>query len=259
MSNLIPFDYHGKEVRTVSIDGEPWFVTKDVCDILDLGNPSQAITRLDDDEKNTIISNEGIGNPEKSIVSESGLYSLTLGSKKPEAKPFKRWVTHEVIPSIRKTGNYSKPMTQAELTAAIAQNQVEIEKKANAALTAADSANKRLDSALDALATSPEPDWQVSTGNRIKAIVAENQLSYLKFFGDLYKELEDTAHVNLTSRVSRMKERMKKAGHTHKELEKITKLHVISCDPILKLAFDGIVRRYEAKYAIQRCQLTVVA
>jgi|WetSurMetagenome_2_1015567.scaffolds.fasta_scaffold05027_12 prophage antirepressor-like protein len=259
MSNLIPFDYHGKEVRTVSIDGEPWFVAKDVIAILDIGNVTDALSRLDEDEKGFDSIDTLGGIQEMSIITESGLYSLTLGSKKPEAKPFKRWVTHDVIPAIRKTGSYSKPMTQAEIIAAQANLLVEVERKSNAALTAADSANKRLDNALDALATSPEPDWQVSTGNRIKAIVAENQLSYLKFFGDLYKELEDTAHVNLTSRVSRMKERMKKAGHTHKELEKITKLHVISCDPILKLAFDGIVRRYEAKYAIQRCQLTVVA
>jgi len=251
MSNLIPFDYHGKEVRTVSIDGEPWFVAKDVCDILDIQNATQAVDRLDEDE--VTIFNIGSQSGETNIITESGLYSLTLGSKKPEAKPFKRWVTHDVIPAIRRNGSYSvKPMTQAELTAAIAQNQVEIERKANAALDTANKANDRVNTALDALATPPEPDWQVATGNRIKAIVAENQLSYLKFFGDLYKELEDTAHVNLTSRVSRMKERMKKAGHTHKELEKITKLHVISCDPILKLAFDGIARRYEAKYKIAR-------
>jgi anti-repressor protein len=102
------FDYQDKQVRTVTQGGEPWFVAKDVCAILEIENPSQALTRLDDDEKNTIILNEGIGNPERSIVSESGLYSLILGSRKLEAKAFKRWITHEVIPSIRKHGVYAK-------------------------------------------------------------------------------------------------------------------------------------------------------
>lgn len=73
-----------------------------------MGNPSQALTRLDEDERNTIILNEGIrGNPNATIVNESGLYSLILGSRKPEARAFKRWITHEVIPSIRKTGMYA--------------------------------------------------------------------------------------------------------------------------------------------------------
>ena len=86
---------------------EPWFVASDVCKALDVGNPSQALTRLDDDEKNTIILNEGIpGNPNVAIVSEPGLYALVLSSRKPEAKAFKRWITHEVIPSIRKNGGY---------------------------------------------------------------------------------------------------------------------------------------------------------
>ena len=94
------------EIRTVVIDDDIWFVAKDICDALELGNTSQALTRLDEDEKNTIILNEGIGNPEKTIINESGLYSLVLGSRKPEARIFKKWVTSEVLPSIRKTGGY---------------------------------------------------------------------------------------------------------------------------------------------------------
>lgn len=97
------------EVRTVLINCEPWFVAADVCRALEIANPSQVITRLDADEKmNTLISNEGIrrGNPNMTIVSEAGLYSIILTSRKPEAKAFKRWITHEVIPSIRKTGAY---------------------------------------------------------------------------------------------------------------------------------------------------------
>ena len=100
------------QVRALEIDGEPWFIAKDVCDCLDINNPSQALSRLDDDEKNTIILNEGIpGNPNKAIVNEYGLYSLILSSRKPEAHEFKRWITHDAIPSIRKHGAYATPAT----------------------------------------------------------------------------------------------------------------------------------------------------
>ena len=94
------------EIRTVTQNNEPWFVATLFLRALDISNTSQALTRLDDDEKNTIILNEGIGNPNKSIVSEYGLYNLILASRKKEAKKFKRWITHDVIPTIRKHGAY---------------------------------------------------------------------------------------------------------------------------------------------------------
>lgn len=112
------FNYSGHQVRTVIKNGEPWFVAKDVCEILEVGNPSQALSRLDDDEKNTLILNDGTeGNPIKSVVNESGLYSLVLSSRKPEAKQFKKWITSEVLPSIRKHGAYMTPQTIEELIA----------------------------------------------------------------------------------------------------------------------------------------------
>lgn len=84
---------------------QPWFVARDVCDSLDLTNVGQALTYLDEDERGSITIHDGIpGSPVKSIVNEAGLYSLILRSRKPQAKAFKRWVTHEVLPTIRKTG-----------------------------------------------------------------------------------------------------------------------------------------------------------
>ena len=95
------------QLRSICIDGEPWFVAADVCKALQIGNPTMALTRLDADEK-ALSSIEGLsrGNDKGNIVSEAGLYSLILRSRKPEAKAFKRWITHEVIPSIRKHGAY---------------------------------------------------------------------------------------------------------------------------------------------------------
>ena len=97
------------EIRTALIENEPWFVAVDVCRALEIGNSSQAISRLDADEKMiTLISNEGNkrGNPNMTVVNEPGLYTLILSSRKPEAKAFKRWIAHDVIPMIRKTGGY---------------------------------------------------------------------------------------------------------------------------------------------------------
>lgn len=107
------FDFKGAALRTLTDEnGEPWFVAKDACGVLELSNVGQALARLDDDEKSSIILNDGTpGNPNKAIVSESGLYVLILASRKPEAHEFKRWVTHEVLPSIRKHGAYMTKQT----------------------------------------------------------------------------------------------------------------------------------------------------
>jgi prophage antirepressor-like protein len=105
---LAPFAYDGHQVRVITDEqGMPWFVATDVCAVLGVGNSRQALTRLDDDEKG-VISNDTLGGTQSlSTVNESGLYSLILGSRKPEARAFKRWVTHDVLPSIRKTGHYA--------------------------------------------------------------------------------------------------------------------------------------------------------
>lgn len=97
------------EVRVVVKEDEPWFVAADVCRALDLGNTSQALTRLDADEKDVILNDTPGGKQDMSIVSEPGLYALVLTSRKPEARAFKRWITHDILPSIRKTGAYSEP------------------------------------------------------------------------------------------------------------------------------------------------------
>lgn len=103
-----PFEFPdtGQEIRVVRINGEPWWVAADVCSVLDIGNSRQALARLDDDEKGVTVTDTPGGPQEVAIVNEPGLYSLMLRSRKPQAKAFKRWITHEVIPAIRKTGHY---------------------------------------------------------------------------------------------------------------------------------------------------------
>lgn len=105
------FNYEGAQVRTVVIDNEPWLVAKDLCDILEISNPTVAIQRLDADEVTKF--NLGGLHGEVNIVNEYGMYSLILGSRKAEARAFKRWVTHEVLPQIRKTGTYGNQIPQS--------------------------------------------------------------------------------------------------------------------------------------------------
>lgn len=110
-------------IRTVMVDGEPWFVAKDVCEALDITNSRDAVARLDDDEKGVVLTDTLGGAQELSAVNEPGLYTLILGSRKPEAKAFRRWITHEVLPALRRTGRYGAPgsVTQSitELRAAM--------------------------------------------------------------------------------------------------------------------------------------------
>lgn len=98
------FSFKEQDVRVVEVNGEPWWVAKDVCDVLDIQNVTQAIERLDEDERSMFfIGRQG----EANIISESGLYTLILRSNKAEARPFRRWVTHEVLPSLRRNGFYA--------------------------------------------------------------------------------------------------------------------------------------------------------
>ena len=123
------------KIRTLTIDGEPWFVAVDVCRALEIGNPTDAMRRLDADER-TLVSIEGASNGlPVNAVNEPGLYTLILGSRKPEAKAFKRWITHEVIPAIRKHGAYmtksvlEQVLENPELVLLMAQRMLEEQRK----------------------------------------------------------------------------------------------------------------------------------
>lgn len=111
--NLQTWSYENSEIRTVEKDGEPWFVGKDVAAVLGYSNTRDALAKhVDDEDKNTVVIRDGIqGNPNTIVINESGLYSLVLSSKLPNAKKFKRWVTSEVLPSIRKHGAYMTDQT----------------------------------------------------------------------------------------------------------------------------------------------------
>lgn len=116
MSELSTFNFNMFPCRVIDINNEPWFVAKDIADILEYSETAMMTRRLDDDEKGKIKSAEtagltSVGNNDVTIINESGLYNAILGSNKPEAKVFKKWITAEVLPSIRKHGAYATPAT----------------------------------------------------------------------------------------------------------------------------------------------------
>jgi len=113
---LVPisqYEFKGRRVRTITKDGEPWFVAKDVCDILEIENSRDAISTLDQEDR-IVVTRSNVGNSDISLpnrglqfVNESGLYDLIFVSRKPEARAFKRWVTKNVLPTIRRTGSFN--------------------------------------------------------------------------------------------------------------------------------------------------------
>lgn len=105
-AKVFTFNASNQNIRVQMKDGEPWFVAKDVCDALTIGNSRDAVNRLDDDEKAMSVLPTQFGDKEMNLVSESGLYNLIFQSRKPEAKAFRKWVTSEVLPTLRKTGRY---------------------------------------------------------------------------------------------------------------------------------------------------------
>jgi len=107
------FRREGVDIRTLVIDGEPWFVANDIANVLDLGNVRSSLALLDDDERGVHSMDTNAGTRSVTIVNESGLYSLILRSRKPEARQFKRWVTRDVLPAIRRTGSYSHDIENA--------------------------------------------------------------------------------------------------------------------------------------------------
>lgn len=106
MNDLQIFIYSGAHLRTIQQPDGLWWVLRDVCEVLGLSTPARVAERLDDDEKGVSLIHTPGGKQEMTIINEPGLYSVILRSDKPEAKAFKRWVVHEVLPSIRKTGSY---------------------------------------------------------------------------------------------------------------------------------------------------------
>ena len=146
MNELQIFNFESSEVRTQLIDDKPWFVGNDVAEILGYSQPSKTIsTKVDTEDKGTTVLVTPGGKQNITIINESGLYSLILKSKLSTAKKFKRWVTNEVLPSIRKTGSYQVPMSQEDIMIATLETQKEIKQRLNTVSDDVEGLKKEID------------------------------------------------------------------------------------------------------------------
>ncbi len=246
------------DIRIVSIDNEPWFIAADVCRALEIGHITDAMRRLDADER-TLVSIEGASNGlPVNAVNEPGLYSLVLGSRKPEAKAFKRWITHDVIPSIRKHGLYMTPAKLQETLAkpenlfVILQTLAEEQKK-NAELT---EANQKLEE-TNLLLASGEHQWSG------KALLNALVRSYAKnccggnngyAWTYYYKQLKYKHGIDVSIRKAKSKDKnIKKIDLIHdNEMNTAVKLAASICEQsgldvpyIVNLVNAGAIYPYE--------------
>ena len=191
-------------IRVVENGGEPWFVGKDIATILGYAKPENAIANHVDDEDKTSTLIQGSGSNYKSkaiLINESGLYSLILSSKLPSAKKFKRWVTGEVLPSIRKTGSYGKPMSQLEIAQYSINLLIEQERKMKALEAQQGEQVKRLDiidSRLEVLnGVHIEGTGRDRLNAMVRAYVVKKGISYAEGWKDFKKAYNRAFHTCL--------------------------------------------------------------
>lgn len=225
-------------IRTDMIDDEPWFVAADVCRALEHTNVTVALSRLDDDEKAKFSL--GLSGGDTWCVNEPGLYGLVLGSRKPEARAFKRWIKHDVLPTIRRTGSYSaKPMTLAEQALAQAQILVDHEKQLAELSESVDKLERFNDGIVAVLAPTAVSDgWQEQMNRKVRQYCLDYDLDYRVAFNQLYMTVESSTRSDLTRRVENRRRRILQNGGTRAEADKVTKLSVIANDAALRNAFD---------------------
>lgn len=249
MNELQIFNYEGKPLRTVEKDDEIWWVLKDVCDALSIVDSKTVPRRLDSDEVCQIPLIDSMGRTQMQyVVNEPGLYSVILRSDKPEAKNFKRWVTHEVLPAIRQKGAYSmqSPMSPAQLIAAQAQVLVDMERRMNEVEDQTLALEAKVNTAIRAFSRPAEDHWRADMDKAVRELCAEINWSLPRLQGRLYAELERAANCQINARLINLRKRKKRAGARHKDLMALTKLDAIAADKQLRAIFEGIVRSWQA-------------
>lgn len=234
------------EVRTTTVDGEPWFCLNDVCEVLLIANPWNVSKRLDPDEKGLYQMDTPGGKQGITFVNESGLYMVILRSDKPEAKPFRKWVTSEVLPAIRKTGRYEaepqKPLSQLEMLAAMAQEAVKNEKRLDAVeadIKALKERRLQAEKQLNLLPSASVPAVPKSTramiNERVAAYSAATMISHAEIHRKLHKEFFYRHHVNLHSRFMANRDKYKSKLDIVEELGLMDAYLAIACE-VLEVA-----------------------
>jgi prophage antirepressor-like protein len=239
------------EIRVIDINGEGWFVGRDVAMVLGYAKPQNAIAAhvdIEDTLKRGVLDSNG-KTQQTTLINESGVYALIILSELPSAKKFKRWVTSEVLPSIRRTGGYNLPVASPnELIVMLAQANMEVEKRVAVIEESTRAIETKLDTAIKVFSAPDKDHWRGDAKEKISELVRASGNCDMKMRGILYNELERTANVKLNSRLANMRSRYKKQGHTYREANALSKLDAIDKDKQLRAIFDGIARKYQAIY-----------
>lgn len=188
-------------------------------------------------------------------IPENVFYRLAMKAKNEAAERFQAKIADEVIPSIRKTGSYrSLPVSPAEQLLAQAQLMVEQERRLKAVEEKTQATQKTVQSAFSALShpTVSRDHWQDETRSQIRRMCLENGLNYQTHTAKLYEELESEAHVNLETRVKRLRDRMKTGGAKYAERQAVNKLTVIAQDPKLRSIFSSVIQRRYAQLVTEK-------
>jgi prophage antirepressor-like protein len=238
--DVIPFAFDGHDVRAIRRDSQAWLVAKDVCDALSISNSRDAVSRLDDDEKNTVAITDGTpGNPNKTVINEAGCYRLVFTSRKESAERFKRWLAHDVLPEIRQTGSYNgtgrrdegegSSMTPIEALAETTQHLAEMERRQqelDGRLSDLEERRREADRQLrrlpDAKTTAPEKDDRSRLNEIVRAYAQSTGTFPQHAWRTLYKEINYRLHVNV---------------HQRAENRGIRKIQVLEDDGLLRKAY----------------------
>lgn len=239
------------EVRTITIDNEPWFVATDVCSALEIKNVTDVVKRLDEDERSRFnLGRQG----ETNVVNEYGLYNLVLGSRKPEAKQFKRWITHDVIPQIRKTGSYMPDLSALSpelqlmnaMVAQINKDAIQIAKLTDDMQETKD----EIQEIREVVELKPFDNWREDTNNLINKICKKTG-DYKDTRHRIYDALNQRARVDIKRRLDNMKSRAIVAGMQRSKADALTYLDVIAEDKKLIEIYTAIVKEMAIKKGVQ--------
>lgn len=254
------WNYESSEIRTVQVNGEPWFVLADVCKVLEISNSRNISSRLDPDEKGVTLVDTLGGTQQMTIINESGLYTVILRSDKPQAKPFRKWVTSVVLPSIRKTGSYSvqqpnafenlSPQLQVLIQMETRQKQIEARQAEQA--TALAGLEQKLQNTCEVIALD-KTAWRKDSEhliNKIARATGEGYGSIRLVYEEIYRSIESRAGVSLNTRLTNKRNRMAGEGVCKSKRDKLTRIDIIAEDKKLIEIYVAIVKELAVKYGV---------
>ena len=259
MNEIQVWNYESSEVRTVQVNGEPWFVLSDVCKVLELSTPARVAERLEKDEVSQTHTIDRMGREQKTtIINESGLYTVILRSDKPQAKPFRKWVTSEVLPSIRKHGSYSvqsqfadlSPQLQVLIQMETRQKQIEARQAEQA--TALAGLEQKLQNTCEVIALD-KTAWRKDSEhliNKIAQATGEGYGGIRLVYEEIYRSIESRAGVSLSTRLTNKRNRMAGEGVCKSKRDKLTRIDIIAEDKKLIEIYVAIVKELAVKYGV---------